>query len=196
MTLEVGRSVFTEHRLKILHQTGLLTITDLTNAGKRGKKVRELLVSARGLTMDDLFAQIAQRVAQSASEMTYDEVKAYLARVRQEYGPLFEVSEKERRGVDVEPMATTISLSKQFPDGTILRIKASPFKFYVNSSVVIGGRDGKGGHRQDTLYSARRKSDGERFYAWLNENLPRAADMTLDELVEVWRQLGVEYDYH
>lgn len=194
-TLDVGRGVFTKH-LKIHRFHGSVRITDLTNAGKRGKKVRELTVIAS--THDEALAdKILKQAVGSILDKTYDQAKAALEKVGQEHENLFALHERELRGIDVEPPGTTLTLEKKFEDGSIVRIQSSPHDFGVTNSQLINA-PGKAAHgyRQDTLYSPVSKKDGIIFYGWLKDNLSHAANMTMPELRHAWDQMGVKYDYH
>jgi hypothetical protein len=190
--LDVGRSAYTQH-LKLHHYSGSLLIVDLTNAGKRGKKVKELRLIPQTLhaaQADAIISQAADVIVQQ--DMTYDQAVAYLESAgKGEY----KLHENIRRGIDVEPAGVKISLEKKFDDGDIVRIDASPYDFMVNSSVVMHAKSGNG-FRQDTLYSSRSKQGAIAFYAWLKENMGRASEMTIDQLRKLWDKLDVKYDYH
>lgn len=192
--LEVGRGTFTQH-LKLHHYHGSLRITDLQNAGKRGKKVKELSVMPRTLNdaeADAILGRVADTIVQQ--DMTYAQAVAYLeSQGKEEY----RLEEHSLRGIDVEPAGVTINLEKKFDDGSIVRIESSPNDFHVVSSVPIHAPDKKAhGWRQDTIYSPKAKADGIAFYAWLKENLSKAAEMPIEKLRKTWDSLGVRYDYH
>ena len=204
--LDVGRSVFTEH-LKMHHYHGSLVITDMTNAGKRGKKVKELTVIPTSQN-DEQSQKVIKQAVSSILHMNYDSAKAYLedilkhlAQKNQAEGvraaPLFNLHEREMRGIDVEPRGTTINLKKEFPDGSIVTIESSPHNFMVKHSALINA-PGKAAHgfRQDTLYWPRGKESGIIFYGWLKDNLSKAANMTIQQLRDVWDHIGVKWDSH
>jgi hypothetical protein len=197
LALDVGRSVFTEH-LKLHHFHGSLRITDTQNAGKRGKKVKELTLIPKTLH-DELSDKIIKQAVSSILHMNYEQAKSHLEDIlkKEGHGNLFALHEQELRGIDVEPRGTTIHLEKEFPDGTIVKIESSPHDFMVVNSAVISA-PGKAAHgfRQDTLYSPRSKQDGILFYGWIKDNLSKAANMTILDLTSVWDKLGVRYDYH
>lgn len=192
--LERGRGTYTPH-LRLHHYTGSLRITDLENAGKRGKKVKQLSVMPKTLN-DDQASEIISRVADVIvqQDLTYPQVVDYLeAAGKDEY----RLEETTLRGIDVEPPGVTIHLEKKFPDGTIVTIKSSGHDFHVTHSAVIRA-PGKAadGYRQDTLYWPRAKADGILFYAWLRENVAKAAEMTLPQLEKVWDKLGARVESH
>jgi len=191
-SLDVGRSTFTEH-LKIHRFHGSLRITEMVNAGKRGKKVRELTVLA-GHMSDQMEDILLKNAVDAILHSTYDQGKAALEKLLAE-GAAFTLHERLLRGIDVEPTGTTLNLEKKFPNGNIVSITSSPHEFIVKDSAALG-RDGKPGFRQDTLYSCASKKDGILFYGWLKDNLAAASRMTMMELRETWDTLGVRYNYH
>lgn len=189
--LGVGQSFLTDH-LKLHRFSDSLRITDLTNAGKRGKKVREMTVQAG--TLDSTRSDaVLRRAAEHILDMDYDQAKAALTAPSKK----LQVHERQLRGIDVEPGATTFKLSKTFPNGTIVSIKSSPHAFQIRHSAVISA-PGKVAHgfRQDTLYWSRRKKDGQLFYDWLKTHLHAAGQMSLADLRQLWDELGVQYESH
>jgi len=140
LSLDLGRSVFTVH-LKLHHFSGSLQITDMDNAGKRGKKVR--ILSMIPQHVNDAHAEIVIKPAVAAIlHMTYDQAKAHLEKLLQEQEGggkvnLFSLDEHTVRGIDVEPPGTKIELQKKFPNGTIITISATSHDFHVNDSVMM-----------------------------------------------------------
>lgn len=197
VALEVGQGVFTQH-LKLHHFHGSLRITDMTNAGKRGKKVRELTVIPKTFA-DDLSDKIIKQAVSSILHMTYDQAKDHLEDIltREGHENLYSLNERELRGIDVEPMGTKINLEKKFPNGEIVTIESSPHEFLIVDSVLIDA-EGKAAHgfRQDTTYWPVAKKDGIAFYGWLKDNLSKAANMKMMELLKVFEQLGLRYNSH
>jgi hypothetical protein len=207
--LEVGRTAFSSAHLKLHLYSGSLRVTELVNAGRRGKAVREFSVIARGHD-DAKSSKMLGNLADAfiVNRSTYDEARAYAHAVAAKRN--LAVEERSLRGVDVEPMATKVNLRKTFDDGTILSIEASPNDFHVRNSTLAGsarqayqrGEPGDySGVRQDTGYwpsgsqSVKRKS-AQKFYAWLTAHLAEAASMTIGDVKDVWKRLGVSYDSH
>ncbi len=206
VALDIGQGVFGDH-LKIHHFSGSLKITDMDNAGKRGKKVRILSVLPAGShsaddrqTSEELLKPLVDHIL----HMTYDQAKKAIEGINKENSDLnedpFNISEHEVRGIDVEPKGTVIQLQKKFPNGTIVSIKASPHDFQVSNSVVIKGDPENprpaDGHRDDMGYWSRGRESGIVFYGWLKDNVSKAANMTMEELKKVWHELGVKFDSH
>ena len=185
--LGVGQSFFTKH-LKLHRYSDSLRITDMQNAGKRGKKVRELTVMAKTRN-EAAIDSLLKQAAESILDMDFSQAKRHLE------GDPFELHERELRGIDVEPVGTTFLLSRTLPDGSIVAIDASPHTFLVRSSTLISAPN-KAAHglRQDTLYGPKSKKDGQVFYDWIKANLAKAGRMTIRELIKLWDALGVSYD--
>ncbi len=198
--LGMGQGTFTKN-LKIHHFRGSLEVTDMTNAGKRGKKVRIMSVIPTSHNDEESSEELLQPLIDRMVHMTYDQVKSHLAEILAETKdlptPPFNVHEHEVRGIDVEPMGTTINLSKTFPDGSIVEITASPHDFRVKSSTPINAPDKPAhGLHQDTSYWSRGKQSGIIFYGWLKDNMSKASNMTIIDLMTLWHQLGVKFDSH
>ena len=191
-------TVFGSGGLRIHHYRGSIRVTDMTNAGRRGKKVREMSLVARGhddAASEEKFIRLIDEIL----HMDYDAAKEHIL------GSSIislDIHERLLRGVDVEQPATKINLEKKHDDGTIVTISASPHDFHVRSSALIYA-PGKvaHGHRQDTSYwpsgsEARKKTSAGVFYEWLKRNLHEASNMTILELTRVWDSLGVGYSSH
>ncbi len=194
--LDVGRGVFTDHHLKLHRYRGSVEVTDMENAGKRGKRVRQLIIVAP-LMKDAESDAFLKGVTTDILPLSYDAAKKHLEGLLDQSPKAFELHERQMRGVDVEPEGTTIHLENKEPDGRILTIDASPHKFNVKDSAVIDA-PGKAAHgfRQDTLYWSDNKKDGILFYGWLKANMSRAGKMNIFDLRKVWSELGVRYDSH
>jgi hypothetical protein len=193
--LDAGRGVFTE-QLKIHRYSESVVVTDMVNAGKRGKKVRELTVLP-GYLKADLLDRVLKQAVTSILHMSYDAAKAKLEKISEDHPGLFTLSENTLRGIDVEPPGTTFNLEKKFPNGEIVRITSSPHEFRVTNSTLIDAANKPAhGFRQDTNYWSRGKESGIVFYTWLKENLSRASNMTLRDLTKTWDSLGIKWDSH
>jgi len=198
-SLDLGKTFFTES-LKFHHWRGHLTITDITNAGKRGKKVRELVVTPNTRGGDARAEEVIKHLVPTLTHMNYDQAKGKMEDLQEELDdngkPVVELFERILRGVDVEPPGTKIELTNKFENGTILRIESSPHDFHLTNSALFGAAGEKPSFRQDTGYWPRSKKDGILFYAWLKENMAKASKMTIQDFQKVWDQLGVTYNQH
>ena len=203
--LDIGRGAFGDH-LKIHHYRGSLEITDMDNAGKRGKRVRimSVLPGSHSMADEETSEELLKPLVDHILHMTYDQAKKAIEGINKENSDLnaapFDISEHEVRGIDVEPKGTVIQLQKKFPNGTIVSIKASPHDFQVSNSVVIKGDPENprpaDGHRDDMNYWSRGRESGILFYGWLKDNVSKASNMDMETLKKVWHELGVKFDSH
>ena len=159
--LEIGRTVFTPQGLKIHRYMESLELHDLTNAGKRGKKVRRAHVTVK--TMPGGAPQrkeLLNELSVLFLDRSYDDA---LAAVRN-HPLIYQVDTDEKRGIDVEPAATTIHLVQAVrPDGSWLEITSSPYDFRVMSAVMHHRTEKTPGIRHDTNYHSGGKKGAQTF---------------------------------
>lgn len=201
LAIDIGRTV-EMGSVRIHRYRDVFQITDLTNAGRRGKKVRVMSVGMayqRGRDEQEWMDLVSKVIVH---HRTYDQVKRYFDSLPDGEA---DVSERMVRGVDVEPGGLTTIKLQTTPDasGSYVVIESKPTDWSVKSVGFIGGREDKPGTgtRMDTLYwpagGKRDVAQGAKlFNAWLQDNLSKANRMSILELREVWRQLGIRYDSH
>jgi len=197
--LNIGQT-FETSTVRVHRYRTVLVVTDLTLAGKRGKKVRQATIQTtfayKGDEMawlDRMGAALIER-AKDADADAYGAILAFPRDILVDYPGEISISEKELRGVDVEPACERISFEADNANGSI-RVRISAHSFSVVRTVVHSGA--KGSIKQDTLYSERKKADAVRFYRWAVENadIVRQAT-TIDHFTAAWRSLGVDFDSH
>lgn len=196
--LDVGRSAFTAQHLKLHRYAGSLQITDLTNAGKRGKKARRLTVIPKGHADDERKDRLLKNLAEMVMHATYDDARAMLQDVERMRGT-FTLHEEQMRGVDVEPAATKVHFSHELPSGGSVKLTASPHDFTVTNRVPHEGRGGR--FFMDTRYypagtNAQQRSGARAFYEWVSAHPAEAGSMGVDDFRRVWDRLGVRWDSH
>jgi len=197
--LEVGRTVITRAGLKIHRYAESLKVIDLTNAGKRGKKVQEMHVTV-GTFNRDKVNEVLKAFTIDILPLTFAQAKRHLEEVvagQKAAGDLDGVraSYFTHRGIDVEPPETRIEVESSFEGGNSVRVEAGPHDFHVRSSYVFQP-EGKAPFAQDTSYWSAKKADGAKFFAWAKKNLSKLDGMRMGDLIDVWRRLGVHYDSH
>jgi len=187
MGIPIGKS-WESGSIRIHRWRDMYTITELTNAGKRGKKVREMVVEPR--TSDE--QGWMERMSQVLPEYTtYDQVFAFFKDLLHDYPGQILIHESEKRGVDVNPGGTTKITLKT---NTGVEITADPMDFLVKHTAIIGGPKG---FAQDTLYwPANAKKDSKVFYNWLVANLSEANRMDIMDFRKLWKDLGIPYSFH
>lgn len=188
--------------VRIHRYRDLFMVTDLTNAGKRGKKVNQASISPSYSFKGDREAWFDRMGDAIASYTRYSQVLAFFRDILVDYPGEIDISENTERGVDVRPGGLTkirLQTSKK-PDGSHMVIESNPLDWSVKSVAVQESPKG-GTFNMDTLYRpAGSKTVAEKgaaiFNKWLTENLSRVNKMTILELRKVWSDLGVQYDYH
>jgi hypothetical protein len=177
------------------------SVTDLTNAGKRGKKCDVLRIARGSYNVEgsppdgvgwDGYAQAL------ATLKSLGEVRAFLRAMLHDFPKSLTLTEQSARGLDVPPPSSdVINLKKEHADGTRIEIIAEPRDFRVHTSVVHGNPKGRAGaFRQDTSYWSSKPKDAGIFYKWLRSHMQTAAHMTVGELRNTWDKLGVSYQSH
>jgi len=179
--------------IRIHRYRGSFKITDLTNAGKRGKKVKEMSLGLNKLNDEDPWYDNMAKILAKAD--SYDEVKRLIKDVQQDYPGEIRMYESELRGIDVNPGGTT-KINLKTNKG--VEISSEPKEFLVKVTHEFEGKGPNQGKKfnQDTLYYSRKKESAEIFYNWLKANLSEANQMDIDDLRKLWGELGVKYDYH
>jgi hypothetical protein len=172
-------------------------ITDLTNAGKRGKRVRVMSLSPSYSypgKPQDWMESMSKELPDYPS---YDGIKRFISNVLVDHPGQINVSESEARGVDVNPGGTE-KITLESAEG--ISITALPDDFVVRSTtprgLVMNDTDLDTWSVDLTLYYQVSKKDAAVFYNWLKANRAEAARMTIADFRKLWHQLGVQYDYH
>ena len=192
--LGVGRTFFTGV-LKIHRYRDQIQVTDLTNAGKRGKRVYEMNIvptytggdADRQSVLDDLAAILVKcQNYECAEREVHNYIPTGLVKL--------DILITRLRGVDVEPMGTKIIYKTR----TGLEIEASPNDFLVKSSVPLTHpKTGEPMNQtQDTLYWPENKQGAGIFYTWLKGNLSRLEHMDILDIRNFWDSLGVKWNSH
>lgn len=188
---------FQNEKVRIHRYRDSFRVTDLRNAGKRGKKVPEMAIMlTRAYTgdVDQWFdIQAKQFLDYAKSSDPYAKIRAYIKDLLVDYPKDIDLQETMLRGVDVEPFGEVYTWKFQTSDIDRLEAKVSPQDFSVRSTHTFTGPKGNL-FDQDTLYYPRDKKSSALFYGWLKDNLAKAKKMGMTELRQVWEQLGVKYD--
>lgn len=192
--IEVGRTVNIGN-VRIHRYRENFQITDLTNAGKRGKKVRVVGVNlGHGSKIpssehETWFTELGQALVNQTS---FEGVMNYLRHVK-EGEPYLDVSFRDVRGIDIEPTGPKISLKTN----TGLEIDSSASEGHVlHRYPLVHPTTGKANGFQDTNYYTRGRESAAVFFTWLQSNLSKVNQMDISGLLAVWSQLDIRYDSH
>jgi hypothetical protein len=168
-------------------------ITDLTNAGKRGKTVKVLSVSPSAPLTPRKKEWLEQAARPLLGLRSYDAVKSFAEKAARDLPDMIRLRESEKRGVDVNPAGMEkIQISTHR-----MKITSLPDVFVLHAQRLVERIDDPGVHfYQDTFYHQKNKKDAALFHTWLKKNRAQAEQMTLADFKRLWDDLGVRYDYH
>lgn len=178
--LLVGQT-FESDLLRIHHYRDQLKVTDVVNAGKRGKKCREFSIS--GKSYDSTFNAFNDIMSTVYDKSTYDDVLA-IAKTVADGDSNLNVYESELRGVDVIPTSL------------------KPFEFtndkvYIRSDIKsFTVRDILDRHNEETCISTDERTGVrgvKKFYDYLTKNPESVKDADFREIVDIFGKLGIGY---
>ena len=175
-------------------------VTDLTNAGKRGKRVRVMSLSPSYSYRNKPEVWMESMGKTLPDYPSYDAIKSLIKDLLHDFPGEINLTESEKRGVDVNPGGTE---KIHFTTPTGITVTALPDEFHLKSTVPLRSKrpgepanDRPGEMFQDTLYYGAGKKDAAIFYNWLKANRAEAERMTLEDFRKLWSTIGVRYDYH
>lgn len=184
--LPVGKTLV-QGNVRVHRYVDSIKVTNLENAGKRGKTVDELIVM--GYRWEKPFFD---EVSNAISDLTsYEGILSYVRGLPKDK-ITYEVN--RLRGVDVEPAGEVF----QFKNKNDLGFRVSPHDFMVNHHApMTHPKTGKPSFYQDILYAPYKKKDAMIFYAWVSAgNRSKLNQMDIADLRKLWHELGVKYDSH
>lgn len=187
-------------RVRIHRYRDHFQVTDLTDAGKRGKRVRVLNV-APSHSYGGKTDQWMRSMSVALEDYTeYDRIVGFFRDILVDYPGEIAMRESVVRGVDVNPGGT---VRYDFVTQKGVEVSALPDKFSLKNSVLIRpnrpdqpANDTGKEFYQDTLYWDASKRDAQVFYNWLGANMDEAKRMGMREFQDLWARLGVRYDSH
>lgn len=180
--------------VRIHRYSDVFKVWDLTNAGKRGKKVETLSLSPSFKYKGDR-AQWMENMSKALAECgSFMDVHRLLADLDKDYPGEIDVSKGSERGVDVNPGGTTKLTLKT---NTGIEITADPLEFILKTHVPLTHHTtGEPIGHQDTLYWPENRAGATVFYNWLKANLATANKMDIQAFRQLWSELNIKYTYH
>jgi hypothetical protein len=176
--LDVGRS-WENEKWRIHRYRGPIFIWDLTNAGKRGKKVKKLVVNEYGSggRVSPMESLAMEFILHAKRDVSYERMK----QVAEESGQNF--SEGEERGVDVSPGGFAP-----------LEIRGEHVLVQVGwKDFMVRNIDDK--YNEETCIPAIK--GGVRaipaFYRWVQDNKAKIEKMIFSDVLKAMRELDVPY---
>jgi hypothetical protein len=199
--LPMGKT-FQNENVRIHRFREVLKVTDLTNAGKRGKSCTEVTMQ---FTADfegdrDEFLDAFTDMLMEASREGFDTVRRILNLYhRDDRRGQIALDYQQLKSINVEPFGEIFEFTIKQPGQASIDVKVSPTDFsVVNHAWMTHPTDPSvPGFIHDSRYYPVKKKDAMAFYAWMKENHERARRfMNMDMFRKVWTTLGVKYDYH
>lgn len=181
--LQVGNGFEDERRMLRFHRyMDSLRVTDLTNAGKRGKKVKQFVVTGLQLTKGIENEMVDQVTRASSFKDALKKAKDWVDAVS-ENASYVHLYESEDRGVDVTPAGfKPISV-----DGKYVYIDAEYKTFRI--------RDKEDQYNLPTCIPAIKggKKDIKVFYRWVKDNQTKLKGMKFREVVRALMSEGIKF---
>lgn len=193
--LQVGRTILSDNRMLRIHRyTSSVRITDLTNAGKRGKRCGEITLWDLDYIRDEeVLRDLDGLLSHLADSPTYqaaaNRIRGFVTAVEMfhpEIGIPPKIEESELRGVDVTPagFAPVVIKTRNFDlksDYNDFSIRSNTDKYNLPACIPAS----KGG-----------KEDIKVFYRWVSDNRDAIERMTYEEVLSGMRTQGIRYhDY-
>lgn len=164
-----------------------VVLWDLTNAGKRGRKVARLTVtvtySLNATAKDNVLEQLAVMIEGLRS---FGVAASALGEYAMSNPHTLDLTSTEERGVDVQPAG----VQKLVINTAKLSLEADPQDFTVRCKLDE--------HNEPTLTTPVKASRtaASAFYRWASENQDRITAMTYREVLQELMQLGIRFhDY-
>lgn len=182
-------------KVRIHRYANFYKVWDLTNAGKRGKKVRVMSIIPN-VAHEREWMETQGKFINTYG--TYEGIKSFYEDILHDFPGEILIEENAERGIDVLPGGTEEIDLRWSVGESKMELTATPLEMRVKSSVPLKSQQtGKPFGYQDTLYWADKKADAKRFYAWLSGGGRKLVTrMGILELRKLWNDIGVRYDYH
>jgi len=172
-----------------------LAIYDLTNAGKRGKKVTRMYLETSYSYKGDEDRWLQTMSSEALDYGSYPRFKAFVGDMQGDFPGEINMSESFEKGIYHLPAGTRTFKLDWKVNTTNYRLKATPLEFSLVDSVLHG--DDLSSFRQDTQYTPYKSADAKRFYIWLSDGGERLIQkMNISTITDLWRKLDVGYKSH
>ena len=188
--LDVGKTM-EKGNIRIHRYRSSIHIWDLTNAGKRGKRVDVIAVyDLDRYGQDNLIGMAEDMAVELSRAKTYSQAKKIVQKhvklINETIPYPVGVEESQERGVDVAP-ADFKSIKI---DGKHVGINADYKTFDV--------RDKDDKYNEPTCIPAIRggKADVRVFYRWVQDNESKIKNMTFSQVMDGMSKAGVRYHYY
>jgi hypothetical protein len=166
-------------------------VTDLTNAGKRGKTVDEFSLYDLDFIKEPKVQRLVDRFLG-----TLKRTKSYAKALGMAKGI---AAEADRLGKSYPKIETTTHRGVDVAGAGFKKIEVNGANVYVradNSSFSV--RDKKDRYNEQTCIAPVRakKTAVKKFYAWAKKNESRLQTMTFGDVTDAMRKNGIDYHYY
>lgn len=196
--MKIGQTI-ENGTIRVHRYQNQVVVTDLTNAGKRGKKVDSFSASILHGDYDAAMQRRLDRVSSTMAEQTnygtaLGIVEDYIARFPRELN----IYRRQERGIDVRPGGVEKILAF---NALGIELEADPLDFRMVHREAMGRSSSAANEQgdafyQDTAYWPVKKADARKFYDWLLANRSKIDSMSVRDFGRVFNQLGIQYHSH
>lgn len=188
--LDIGKTVEND-AIRAHRYSSAIRVTELLNAGKRGKKVDEFalydLDRIQDPKMSKLIDQFAAMIPRTKNYKKLLAVAEGLMKTAKDTGQINPKIEKNvLRGVDVAP-------------GGFKKVEINTPNLYGRAeSDSFSVRDKKDTNNDPTIMTPKKGKDTavKKFYKWISENESKWKSMSFEELRRALKKAGIEYHYY
>lgn len=194
--LPLGRT-FQNEKVRVHRWADFLEVTDLTNAGKKGKtcdRFRTNPVHPFSGDKAEWFDRISGEFLEySTKSDPYRSMISFIKDLIVDFPKEIRLDEEKVKSYNVEPFGPRFDIDIPLEDGkSSIRVNATPY-----SAFVVNHHWMSRGFYQDTSYHADKRKDAVLFYGWMKENSNKVTKFkSMDDFKKVWDSLGANFDYH
>ena len=183
LALNVGQTIENEKTMLRFHRgSDSVRVTDMTNAGKRGKRVEEFALYGLDRRDPEFLKGLEKVIGSMVRAKNYKDalskVRKYVEDFKGVGGPEYE--EGLQKGVEVTPAG----FKPIKVDGKYVSIEASYRDFVI--------RDKEDKYNEPTCI-ARGKRSVKLFYRWVQDNLSKLPNMKFGQVTNALGKAGIDY---
>jgi len=181
--VEIGKTVEGKH-VRVHRYRSAIRVTDLTDAGKRGKQVRQFALYDLDMTRDKTVQQNVEKFAAGVEKATYDQALQWAHMIAkdstQRGGGTVKVENKTIKAVDVMPAGF-----KPFDITTPhVRIRSDWEGFSIRDL---------GDKANEPTCIQRGKKSIKQFYRWLKDNQSKIKSMTFRDFTQELKRNKIDF---
>ncbi len=199
----LGRGdTFQNENVRVHRYADLLTVTDLRNAGKRGKTCdqfsAEPTYAFKGNRQEWLGNMSSALLEYKNGSNPYSKMLSTIKDVLVDFPGEIQISETKLKAIEVEPYGVKFEVTIPREDGkSTLEVTSSPIDFSVRDHGWMASAFKGQGAYHDTFYVPNKRQDGIAFYGWMKDNASKVSTFkSIQDFLDLWKKLGVDYRTH